>query len=278
MSALWGSAFPLIRFAVETMPPLALSAARAAVAALALALYLGATRQAARPDRRTLRHMAVLGTVNGWLPNVLTAAALGHVTSAQGALIQACGPLIVAALAAAVLREERLGPRQWAGTALGFGGVAAILGPLALAGGGSALGGLLMLLTAFCYGCGTVYARWARPGAEAPVILGQQVFSFLPALLLALALGPPGGFAQPAPVWAAVLALGILASAVPVTLYLRLLRTARASDAALVGYLQPVWATAAAALLLGEWPEGRVLLGGAVVLAGVWLASRRRPA
>ncbi|MBD0275159.1 MAG: EamA/RhaT family transporter, partial [Acetobacteraceae bacterium] len=29
------------------------------------------------------------------------------------------------------------------------------------------------------------------------------------------------------------------------------------------------------ALLLGEWAEPRVLAGGAVVLAGVWLATRR---
>ena len=248
------------------------------MAAAALALFLWATRRAVRPDRRTLRHMLVLGTVNGWLPNVLTAAALGHITSAQGALIQACGPLMVAAIAAALLHEETLTPRRWAGTALGFAGVAVILGPLAMAGGGSALGGLMMLATALCYSCGTVYARWVRPGASAPVILGQQLFSFLPALLLALLLSPPGVLAQPLPVWAAVVALGVFASAVPVTLYLRLLRTARASDAALVGYLQPVWATGVAALLLGEWPEPRVLLGGAVVLAGVWLASGRRDA
>ena len=72
--------------------------------------------------------------------------------------------------------------------------------------------------------------------------------------------------------------LGVLASALPMVLFLRLLRFAQASDAALVGYLQPVWATGIAALLLAEWPEAHVLAGGLVVLAGVWLASGRRAA
>ena len=43
----------------------------------------------------------------------------------------------------------------------------------------------------------------------------------------------------------------------------------------MVAYLQPVCATLLGVLLLGEWPEPRVLAGGAVVLAGVWMATRR---
>ena len=43
----------------------------------------------------------------------------------------------------------------------------------------------------------------------------------------------------------------------------------------MVGYLQPVFAALFGALLLAEFPEWRVLAGGAVVLAGVWLATRR---
>lgn len=236
------------------------------------------TRQAVRTDGVALRHMLVLGTINGWLPNVLTAMALGQVTSAQAALIGACGPLMVAILGAVLLHEDAMTPRRIVGTLLGFGGVAAIMAPLAMTGGGSVWGGLLMLATAFCYACGTVYARWTQPGSSAMLVLGQQVSAFLPALVLTVLLHPAGTFTQPAPVWAAVAALGVFASAVPMVLFLRLLRTTQAADAALVGYLQPVWATGVAAWLLAEWPEPQVLAGGLVVLAGVWLASERRRA
>ena len=278
LSGLWGASFPLVRFAVQTMPPLALSSARAGIAAVALGLFLCLTRQAVRADGAMLRHMLVLGTINGWLPNMLLAMALGRVTSAQAALIGACGPLMVAVLAASVLREDAMTPRRVAGTLLGFGGVAAIMAPLAVTGGGSIWGGLLMLGTALCYAVGTVYARLTQPGSSAGLVLGQQVFAFLPALALALIVHPAASFMQPAPVWAVTAILGVFASAVPMVLFLRMLQTTQAADAALVGYLQPVWATAIAAWLLAEWPEPRVLAGGAVVLAGVWLASDRRPA
>ena len=274
LSAMWGGAFPLMRFAVQSMPPLALSGMRAGVATAALALFVWLTGRGLRPGPRMLRDMVVLGSINGWVPTVLTAASLGRITSAQGSLIQASGPLMVACLAALVLREEPLTARRLAGIGVGFLGIAAIFAPLAVSGEGSLAGGLLMLAAAACYAAGTVYVRWARPGASPVLALGQQLFSFLPAILLAAALHPVSVLAQPWPVWAAVAVLGVFASAVPFTLFLRMLRTASAGDAALIGYLQPVWAIGLAAALLGEWPEPRVLLGGAVVLGGVWLASR----
>lgn len=276
LSALWGAAFPLLRFAVQSMPPLALSSARAAVAAVALGAFVLATRQAVLLDPATLRIMLVLGVLNGLLPNVLSAMALGRITSAQGALIQCCGPLLVGALASVLLREQGLTLRRLAGMGLGCAGVAVIFGPLAASGGGSVAGGLLMLGTTTCYACCTIYVRWARPAASVFVTFGQQAVSMAPALALSLALDPAGSFEQPWPIWAAVLILGLFGSALPFTLYLRLLRSAPASDAAMIGYLQPVWATALAAALLGEWPEARVLAGGALVLAGVWAASGRR--
>ena len=88
---------------------------------------------------------------------------------------------------------------------------------------------------------------------------------------------PPGSFDQPMDVWLALGAVGVFGSALSLTLYLRLLTFARATEAALVSYLQPVWATLIAAVWLGETPGLRELAGGAVVLGGVWLASTRRP-
>lgn len=276
LTACWGSAFPLVRFVVASMPPFALSAARAAVGAATLAAFLWWRGELMRPDRAALRHMVVLGTINGWVPNVLTALSLGQIESATAALIQAAGPLIVAALSMVWLREERLSGLGAAALATGFAGVALVIGPLAVRGGATLLGGLCMLGTAASYACATIYARRARLPASAPIVLGQQVFSLLPALALSLLIDLPGAWSQPPEVWAIVATLGVLGSAVPLTLYLRLLTFARATDAALIGYLQPIWAALLGAALLAEWPDARVLLGGAVVLTGVYLAGRAR--
>ncbi len=277
ISSLWGSAFPLMRFAVAAIPPWWLASGRALLAAAAVALWLALRGRPVVPRGAMLRHALVLGTLNGWVPNILGSAAMARIDSASGALIQATAPLMVALLAAAALPAERPGPRTFAGLAVGLAGGAAIAGPGVAEGGAGGAGALLMLLVALSYASGTVYVRAVRPGAADELAFGQQIAGGLAATLIAFSVdpgGPPAG-AGFGP-WAAVAILAVLGSAVPLTLFLALVQRARATDASMVGYLQPVCATLLGALLLGEQPEPRVLAGGAVVLAGVWLATRRR--
>ena len=276
ISSLWGSAFPLMRFAVAAIPPWWLASGRALLAASAVALWLALRGRPVLPRGAMLRHAAVLGTLNGWVPNILGSAAMARIDSAAGALIQATAPLMVGLLAAAALPAERPGPRTAAGLLVGFAGIAVIAGPGVVGGGASGAGALLMLLVALSYASGTVYVRAARPGAADELAFGQQIMGGIAATLIAFAVepgGPPVG-AGPGP-WAVVATLAVLGSAVPLTLFLGLVQRARATDASMVGYLQPACATLLGALLLGEWAEPRVLAGGAVVLAGVWLATRR---
>jgi drug/metabolite transporter (DMT)-like permease len=121
--------------------------------------------------------------------------------------------------------------------------------------------------------------RAVRPGAADELAFGQQIGGGVAATLIAFALepgGPPLLAADTVGPWAAVAALAVFGSALPLTLFLSLVQRARATDASMVAYLQPLCATLLGAVLLGEWAEPRVLAGGAVVLAGVWLATTRR--
>jgi drug/metabolite transporter (DMT)-like permease len=274
IGGLWGASFPLLRSVATVMDPFALAALRGGFAALGVLAFLVVTRRLAGPLQ--LRHWLVLGTTNGWAPNLLTAVALSHIEAAPAALIHAATPLLVALLAIPLLKEERPGWRSFAGLLVGFGGIALILGPDALAGRASAIGGLLILLSGVSYALGTIYARRVRPGAPAQLALGQQFVSGGMAGLLSVPLGAPGAYAQPVEVIATVAVLGVLASAVPLTMFLGLIARARATDAAMVGYLQPPFAAALGAAMLGEWPSLAVILGGVVVLVGVWLGTGRR--
>jgi drug/metabolite transporter (DMT)-like permease len=276
ISSLWGSAFPLMRFAVAAIPPWWLASGRALLAASAVALWLALRGRPVLPRGAMLRHALVLGTLNGWVPNILGSAAMARIDSAAGALVQAAAPLLVALLAAAALPAERPGPRAAAGLLVGFAGIAVIAGPGVAEGGAGGTGALLMLLVALSYASGTVYVRAARPGAADELAFGQQIGGGIAATLIAFATEPggPPSAAGLGP-WAAVATLAVLGSAIPLTLFLAVVQRARATDASMVGYLQPACATLLGALPLGEWAEPRVLAGGAVVLAGVWLATRR---
>jgi drug/metabolite transporter (DMT)-like permease len=218
----------------------------------------------------------VLGTTNGWVPNLLTALALNRIEAAPAALIHAETPLLVAILAVPLLRDEKLSGRGAAGLLLGFAGIAVILGPAAVTGSASFTGGLMILASGLSYALGTVYARKVRPGAPAQLALGQQLVSGAVAGMISLPFDPGTAYDQPAWVYGVLLLLGVFASALPLTMFLALLGRARATDAAMVGYLQPPFAAGlgrgAARRVAGAAGAG----GGAIVLAGVWLATSRR--
>jgi drug/metabolite transporter (DMT)-like permease len=275
IGGLWGSSFPLLRLVANEMPPLALATLRGLFAATGVFLFLVVTRRLA--GKLEWRHWLVLGTTNGWVPNLLTAYALGRIEAAPAALIHAATPLIVAVMAAGLLREERAGPRQVAGLLVGFAGILVLLGPDALSGNASFLGGLMVLASGVSYAAGTIYARRVRPGSATKLALGQQLVSGLGAAVISLPFEPGAVFAQPAWIYLVVALLGVFASALPLTMFLSLLARTRVTDASMVGYLQPPFAAAVGALMLGEVPSPLVLVGGAIVLAGVWLATTSPP-
>jgi drug/metabolite transporter (DMT)-like permease len=276
IGGLWGSSFPLLRIVAVEMSPFAIACLRGGFAALAVLVFMTVTGQLQRFPRRVLIGALVLGTTNGWVPNLLTAVALNHIEAAPAALIHAATPLLVALVAIPFLAEERPGPRGAAGLLVGFLGIAVILGPAAMEGGATLIGGLLILASGVAYAAGTVYARKVKPGAAAPLALGQQMVSASVAGALAVPFAPAGSFDLSLQLWVVLALLGAFASALPLTMFLMLLQRARATDAGMVGYLQPPFAAGVAAILLGEWPELRVLVGGLIVLAGVWLATSRR--
>jgi drug/metabolite transporter (DMT)-like permease len=193
-------------------------------------------------------------------------------------MIQAASPLVVAALAHLLFAEERLTLRRLAGVLVGFSGLAVLIGPAALPGRDSGLdsgllGPLAMAAVALSYAVGNLYARGIREAEPARLALGQQVCSALPATALALTLAGPAAFAPVADAVLPLLGLGVIATAVPVVFFMRLIRGAGPTRAAMMGYLMPVWTTILAILFLGETVGLREILGGAIVLAGVAMVS-----
>ncbi|MBR0672331.1 DMT family transporter [Neoroseomonas soli] len=275
IAALWGAAFPLIRFLAAHLPPFALAGVRGTLAAVAVFVFLWFRRELDGISRGVLLAAVVLGTLSGVIPNTLIPLALQRMEAAPASLVQAAGPLMVTLLAAIFLPGEKPTPRMLAGIGTGFLGIAIVVGPGGL-GGGSALGALLVLGATFSYAVSTVWVRMAPRGPAAALALGQQAVSAIFSGSLALAVDGPGALVQPPEVWVVAVILAVFATAVPLTMFLGLATRARAADAAMVGYLQPVFATAIAVLWLGEVPSWSVLAGGAVVLAAVWLVTTRR--
>ncbi|MFC4170960.1 DMT family transporter [Microvirga sp. GCM10011540] len=279
-SMLWSTSFLFIKLSGE-VNPFVLAATRGLLGASALASWFAVQARSIRPERGEWRHWAILGALNGWVPNVLVAFALTQIGTAPAAMIQASGPLIVAVLAHLLFADERLTARRLAGVLVGLAGMGILIGPAALPDSGlSPWGALAMVATALSYATANLYVRSIRHADPARLALGQQICSGLPATVLALAIAGPSAFAAVPPSAAPLVALGIVSTALPILLFMRLIRRAGPTRASMVGYLQPVWTATLAVLFLGETIGVREMIGGAVVLTGVALVSfsgRLRP-
>lgn len=272
-SALWGSAFLFVKLS-GNLNPFVLAAMRGLIGAASLAIWFTFRGKSILPQRHEWRVWAFLGTFNGWLPNVLVAFALTQIATAPAAMIQASSPLIVAVMSHLLFAEERLTPQRLFGVLVGLVGMGILIGPAALPENGIAPVGILaMVLVAFSYAAANIYVRTVKNVDPARMALGQQIGSGSAATVLALLVAGPSAFASVPPSLAPLLALGALSTALPILLFMHLIRRTGPTRASMVGYLAPVWTILLAVLFLNERVGLRELLGGAVVLSGVALVS-----
>lgn len=255
------------------LSPLALAASRGLVAGLTLALWFILSGRSIVPTRDEVRHWLVLGTLNGWVPNVLVAYALLTLAVGKAAMIQASGPLMTAIIAHLAFSDERLTVRRLAGVLIGLVGMLLLVGPKAMEGGASLLAVIAMVGVTLCYAIGNAYTKTAHATEPSRLALGQQVVSGLAAFGIALGLEGWQAFAKvPQHPWA-LLALGIFSTAIPITIYMRLIREAGPTRAAMTGYLMPMWATLLGVAVLQERLGPLEITGGIVVLIGVYVVT-----
>lgn len=284
---LWGSTYLAIRIAVETLPPLLSAALRFAVAGLVLAVVLRLRRGpgALRVDRRQLGSAALVGVLllaggNGLVVLAESGPSGVAVPSGIAALLVATVPLLV------VLLRSGTGDRPplwtFVGVTLGFVGL--IL--LVLPGGGSAavplLGALTVVAAAVSWSVGSFLSGRIRMPADPFVATVYEMAAG--ALVLAVIAAGRGELADfhPAAVstrsWLALGYLMVAGSLVAFTAYVWLLHTAPISLVSTYAYVNPAVAVALGALLVAEPITPQVLLGGAVIVAGVALVvSTERP-
>ncbi len=273
-SFLWGTAFLLMKLIGADIGAVPLAAVRGLMGAGLIGAWFVICGRNILPRGREWRDWAVLGLVQGAIPNTLTVYALTQLSAGMTSLIQASTPLIVAVLAHLMFAEERLTWRRGGGVLLGFTGMAILLGPAVLAGrDGSLTGVLAMAATALSYAVGNLYVRGIPHPQPGRLAFGQQLFSGLPLTVLALGLGGVSAFAALPSHAGTLILLGVFATALPIALYMNILRLAGPTRGSMNGYLVPVWTILMGVVVLGETVGFREILGGVVVLSGIAVAS-----
>ena len=276
---IWGSAFVVTKAVNDQLQPFSLALARVAIGALLLLAFAWLRQARGRSHSPwsalpwgTMIVMALIGVV---LYYAVFNYALLYTSASQGALVQSCIPTMTALVAVLWLREHASAMR-WAGIALSMVGVAIVFsGAEAESSRGSLFGNLLMFVSAVLWGVYTSMAK--RVASYDPLqvtagILGVGALILVP--LAAFEIGPAGMPSLDSQGWLAVAYLGAGASGVAYMLYSVALKHVEASEAGVYTNLIPIVGVVTG-VMLGEPLTSRAILGGVVVLVGVWLTSRQ---
>lgn len=278
LSLFWSSAFAMTKVAVDGLPASLIIPCRLATAAAILWAVMLARGERLPPfsDRASWLAILGMGSAGTAVPFYLITLGQETIDSSLAALIIAASPLFAACLAHWRFGDERMTPQKVAGLAVGFSGVAVLLGPDALNGLGSAniAAQMLVLAGAFCYALNSIIARGAP--RMAPTVLPAGFLTVASVLSLPMLAFTDWQAVQPGPANVlAVVLLGTILTAAAGILLMFLVQRTSATFIALTGYVIPVMSAVIGYLAFGETQSWMALLAFALILGGVWLSQRR---
>jgi drug/metabolite transporter (DMT)-like permease len=269
---LWASAFVAIRHLGDDFSPGALTLGRLLVGSLVLSLVL-ATRSPQWPGREHWPRLLVCGI--GWfgIYNVALNAAETRVDAGTAAMLVNVGPILIAVLAGWLLGEGF--PRQLViGSAIAFAGVIVIGTATSSRDGSDTWGVLLCVVAAVAYSIAVVAQK---PLLATLPALQVTWFACTIGLVACLPFAPQlvqeTGDADASAIWWVVY-LGALPTALAFTTWAYALARTTAGRLGVTTYLVPPIAILLGWALLGETPAALAYVGGALCLAGVYVARR----
>jgi drug/metabolite transporter (DMT)-like permease len=272
----WGLNFAATKYATATIPPLAFVTLRFAAGGLLLLLVLRILEPKSKLRRGDLLPMAALGCLGVATAQTGFTYGVSLTTAGSTGLIFATAP-VWGLLLGAVLGLERPTWKGVAGVGLSIAGVALVVLDGLLEGHASLVGDLLVLVAALCVGAYAVFSmpllEHHTPLAVAtyPVLFGVPLLLILSSpQLLSLEWGDVG--AGP---WAAVAYAGVFATAFAFSAWQGGISRIGANRVLVYQYLITAVGVTSGIVFFGEVLSVNKVVGGAVILVGVYLARRQ---
>ncbi len=278
----WGGTWIAGRIiAREVSAPLGIAAIRFVVTAmvLAAALLLSGRPLPRLHSGREWGVVCGLGFFGIFLYGLCFFYGLQHIPAGRGALVVALNPVVIV-LAAWLFGQERMNRRKALGSAIALACCLTVIGngnPLALIEGTVGIGEWLII------GCVLSWAAYTFIGRQATQTLSPLATTLYGSLvgaaflgIVALLQGDMAPTAWSGQVWAAMLFLAIFGTAIAYTWFTEAVHELGAGHASIFINLVPVFAVLQAAWLLDERLGLSVLLGGLLVIAGVWLTTLQK--
>ena len=275
LAALWGASFLFMRLGTLEFGPLPTAGLRVAIASLAL-LPVMLSRGLWPQLRQHWKPVMICGLINSAIPFALFSFALLSISTGLSSILNATVPLF-GALVAWLWLGDKPGTSRTVGLVIGFIGVALLASGKAsfkpdASGAVTAWGILACLLATISYAVAASFTRRYLSGLNSLMVAtGSQIGAALGLALPTLLMWPAQAPSLKA--WGALLALGILCTAVAYVLFFRLIEQLGPARAITVTFTIPVFAVFYGVTLLGETVTTWMLFCGVIVLCGTALAT-----
>ena len=279
---IWGSTYLAIRFAVETLPPFLMTGVRFAAAGC-LMYGWARLRGAPRPTRSEWAAASLVGALMLVFGVGGVSWAQQKVPSGAAALIVGVGPLSLVLVDWLFFGGERPDRRVLTGIALGFIGIAALIGPEQLAGSGriDLIGAAVILMGTITWSFGALYSRGPRLPSPPTLAIGMEMVAGGVILIAAACLfREPWNLSLGDVSLRSLLSLAYLTvagSIIALSAYLWLLKFDSPARVTTHAYVNPVVAVLLGWALAEEVLNARIVLAACVIVVGVVSIVRKPP-
>ncbi|MCG0994921.1 DMT family transporter [Acetobacter indonesiensis] len=268
----WASAYPVVRMALPMIAPIPLAAARYTVAAAIALVWIGWARPKL-PRKQDIPRFVACGGIGITLYNILFNVGEQTVSAGAASFLISFSPLL-SALVAVVFLGEKLSPWGWVGSLVSFCGVVLIARsqPGGLTFGSGAVDVLGAALATAFYNTlqKKLVAYYGALATTAYILIVGAVLltPWLADATRSLRVSGPK-------TWLLVLELGICPAILGYGAWAYIVGQLGVARSSGLLYLLSPTTLVLAFLLTGEVPTPRILLGGAVILAGVAVMATR---
>ena len=275
----WGASFIATKVALRELSPVTIVWLRFLMGVIILGLAVVMRGQFAWPDKWEWPYFALLGFLGITFHQWLQSNALQTSDASTTAWIVATTPVFMALLGWFLLKE-RPGWMKNLGIVLAFLGVLVVVSKGELAsisvGRFGAPGDVLILISSVNW---AVFSALSRRGLQShPASLMMFYVMLLGWAFTSLLFVTTGGFVEIHALsfggWMGAAFLGIFCSGLAYIAWYDALQTLSTAETGVFLYIEPLVAVVVAFLILGEPITLASLVGGMIILLGVWLVNR----
>jgi drug/metabolite transporter (DMT)-like permease len=276
---IWGSNFSIVKTALRDFPEVSFNAWRLILASVIFLVAIRIVRGRAKAGLRApeppltgaeWRTVIFLGILGTGFYQLLFVSGVARTSVANSALIFGCTPVVIAIMAS-IAGHDRLTPARWAGAALSFAGIYALVGRRAAASSETLVGDAMIFGAMLCW---SVYSVVAQPllKRHAPLVVTGWAMVSGTVMYLAVVAAPVlrTDWSAISPVsWILMAVSATLALAFSYIVWYTAVQKIGSTRTAMYSNLTPIVAMIVAAIWLGEQVSRTQLLGATLILSGI---------